>query len=314
MTTSEAEIMYDDTPIILKQKLPGHPIIYIALILSLLFTIRFLNLSLKYHLTKSEVESKHEINQGVEFDFTGMSGLNTARERLNSNMNTTSGFVNVVGYYDFLHHMVYLVYNHSAPKFIEIGRHTAFLKKGFTQIFLFPSDIIKTVRGKNVGTKYFGNSLLKDSFNELSNRLALHSNTAEGIQKEKGVSFILHPLIKSKYLKISYYIYCFLPLLIIIFLSLRFTNIFFLGYFIYLELFLLFDPKLLFASIPFGWLINLLKLEISNKMEWIISGSLLGVFTLLGIVGFFFIDEIKRVPWAKYFFMFFLMLPIFLRF
>lgn len=286
----------------------------IIFVLALLFAVRFLNHMLWWNVTKWEIKSS-QTGRSESFTFLGLANVEKAQKKLSYFSQTSIQEKTIVSYYDLVHPAVFIINNRGAKSFVNIGMLNVYPEPGITTLSFYPSEIIKTKREKIPATAfYFGHCLFPKLFGALATHI---SDGGAG----KGISFIFNPVEDSKYLKIPYMIYFFLPLLIIILLGAHYPK-FIISFFYYVGLFLLFDFKRVFFSIPFSWLTNLLGLEVSHIVSAIISALMLIVFIVAGFAGIFY--KRRRDPldysgyyltyWGKGLVIFFILLPLVLRF
>lgn len=308
-----AETLYDES-----QYKPQVSIVRIILVilfvLVLLFAARFLNHMLWWNITKWELKNS-KTARIEDFIFNGFSKYEKAHKKLLDFSKTHIKDKAVVSYFDLVHPTVFIINNRGTKSFVNIGLMNIYPGPGITILFFHPTEIIET-RRENAAVKasYYGTSLFPVFFNTLAKKI---SKGEEG----RGISFILNPIEDAKYLKIPYMIYFFLPLLVIFVLGANFRR-FYISFFYYLGLFLLFDFKKVFFIAPFSWLTNLLGLDVSHTAAAIISALILTVFLVGGFWGIFY--KSKREPreaagfyltlWGRGLIIFFLLLPLVLRF
>lgn len=286
----------------------------IIFVLGLLFAVRFLNQMLWWNVTKWEIKSS-QTGRIESFNFLGLANIEKAQKKLSYFSQTSIQEKTIVSYFDLVHPAVFIINNKGAKSFVNIGMMNVYPEPGITTLSFYPSEIIETKRENSPAKAlYFGHCL----FPKLFETLAAHIS---GDGAGKGISFIFNPVEDSKYLKIPYMLYFFLPLLIIILLGAHYPK-FIISFFYYAGLFLLFDFKRVFFSVPFSWLTNLLGLEVSHLVSAIISALMLTVFIAAGFAGIFY--KRRRDPmdyrgyyltyWGRGLVIFFILLPLVLRF
>ena len=86
------------------------------------------------------------------------------------------------------------------------------------------------------------------------------------------------------------------------------------SFFYYLGLILFFDYKRAFITVPFSWLLNWMKVDIPETLAPVISALLAALFVFAGTLGLFFLKQLKGRATAKLWIVFFLLLPLCLRF
>ena len=218
----------------------------------------------------------------------------------------------ILSYYDILHPGIFLVYNRGPSTFLDLGRLLIQVAPGQSVITLYPTDIYRIQSETGHTATYFGYSLLSPFFENVAKR----SVTDPKQKKPSGTtaSFILKDLAKSKYLKIPYLIYFFIPLFFIVVIAISYDFSFLVALYYYVGLFILFDFKQVFVKVPFFWLFNHLNIQVSEMMASVISVFLLVLFLVFGTMGFSLWRKKENFLWMKRYVFFFLFLPIFLRF
>jgi hypothetical protein len=286
----------------------------IFFVLALLLAVCFLDHMLWWNAAKWELKSSRT-GRSEDFLFLGFSNYEKAQKKLSEFTGTHINDKTVVSYFDLTHRNVFIINNRGTKSFLNVGIMSVYPESGITTLLFHPSEIVET-RRENFSTKalYYGTSLFPQLFDATAKRI---SKGEEG----KGIGFIFNPINDTKYLKIPYMIYFFLPLLIIILLSANYRR-FAISFFYYGGLFLLFDFKRVLFIAPFSWLINLLGVNISHTAAAIISALMLTVFITTGFMGI--VYKHKREPventgyflpfWGRGLIVFFLLLPLVLRF
>ena len=260
----------------------------------------------------------------TNYNFLGFSGYNSARARLLSLANRQNKDVSIVAYYDFFHSTVFLLYSRSHKPMVNLGILNLLPDKGFVDCFFLPSEIInvRTNKDDTVSNQavYYGTSSFPAIYWNLASWISrdrIQIGEKAGTMPQR-ISFILNSNEKSDYLKIPYYIYFYFPLLLILILTSFYGKPFCLSFFYYLGLFLLFDYKKSFFTVPFSWLTDILGKNFSSSETAIIAGGLVSLFILVGLLGLFsFINKKRRLQltiWGKGLIFFFILLPLFLRF
>lgn len=281
------------------------------LILLILLAIRFVNLSLVWHLTRLELRN-NPMTEIKNYVFLGLSTREAARDRLIQFSGTHGSEVAVVSYYTFLNPLNFLISNPGSPLFIDIGRMAVLVNPGITWIQIFPEDVIEMEWNRLHQSAFFGSSiisLLFDGFKSLSRKSGpVKSNF------EPGISYVENLLETTKYLKISAMIYFVLPALLIFSLSSVYGKGFFTSFFYYVGLFFLFDFKRVFVTVPFFWLFRLINGDISSGISVVIAFCFLVVFLILGLIGISNLKNTAEHRWAGRLIFIFVALPLFIRF
>ncbi|MCP5104737.1 MAG: hypothetical protein GY950_15235 [bacterium] len=310
-SNSDGRTLYEPSRDLLKEPVSKILLVILA-ILVMLTVFRFINLTISWNMTRLELKS-NPLTRTNSFHFLGLSGNDTAQKKLQNMLDLQIREVTVVSYFDLFHPAVFLMHSRSKKPIVNVGIMSVYPEKGFTGVYFHPTEILET-RRKETGSQavYFGNSLFPALYKVLANRLS--DNGGGG-----GIAFIMPPIEDANYLKIPYYAAFFLPLMAILILAAYYGRIFYISFFYYLGLFLLFDFKKALFTVPFSWLIDLLGLNISPAISAIISAALVSIFVLGGFIGIFHNrkQELGASPltlWGKGLILFFLLLPIFLRF
>ena len=310
---SPGRTLYDES--VYKEK--GSLLKIIAAILMvplLLITFRFLNQILWWNVSKLEIKSYK--TAGIEdFSFLGFSSFKKAQKKISQISQASIKDKIVVSYFDMIHQNVFIVNNRGTRRFMNLGLMNFYAEAGTTTVFFHPTEIIE-IRRENVPGKAFfsGISLFSQLFKTMAKKISDEKN-------ESRMSFILNPIENSKYLKIPYMVYFFLPLLIIIMLGTGHRK-FFISFFYYIGIFLLFDFKRIFFIAPFSWLTDIVGIDVSRTAAVIISAIILTLFIVGGFWGIFSKHKKKSMEHVDYYFsiwnkgiiVFFLLLPLALRF
>lgn len=313
--------MYDASKYAMKSSLLKFLLITFVL-LALLAAVRMLNLTLLWNTTKLELIN-NPLTQVDNFKFLGLSGYGHAQEKLTNSL-TLHKKLTIVSYFDLLHQSVFLIHCNETNSFVNLGVASIYLQPGTTTVSFYPMEIIETKRdGEASRAIYFGDSLFPSLYDKAANYISGtgggENPSDSGKQMKRRISFILNEMEGSSYLKISYYVYFYLPLLVILTLAGRYGRTFYISFIYYLELFLLFDFKRILFTIPFSWLINLLGVKISQTAAAIAAAVVLIPFVIGIFAGILhnrkeYPTQQVLTPWSKSFIIFFILLPLFLRF
>ncbi|MCX6578658.1 MAG: hypothetical protein NT166_00570 [Candidatus Aminicenantes bacterium] len=292
------------------------------LILLMLAAARFINLTICWNAVKLELQGNQSISL-ANYRFLGLSEYETARGRLTGLVNSQIREVTVVSYYDFFHPAVFLIHSRSKNPLVNVGIMNVLPGKGFVDYFFHPTEILE-VRTDKVANRavYYGSAIFPAIYWNIARRL---SN--EGVGEKAGasaqpLSFIVNRVEDADYLKIPYYVYFYLPLLLILILTAFYGKAFCISFFYYLGLFLLLDFKKALFTIPFSWLSSLLGVNISPTVAAVISVGLAVLFFFGGLSGIVYVinkrkenlGNIQLTIWGKGLIVFFILLPLFLRF
>lgn len=302
----------------------GKVLMVSLIILLMLVAAHFINLTICWNAAKLELTGNTMIPL-TNYKFLGLSDYETARERLTGLVNSQIREFTVVSYYDLFHSVVFLVHSRSKNPLVNVGIMNVLPGKGFVDYFFHPTEIIE-VRSNEISRQavYYGSSIFSPIYWNIASRL---SGQGEGVGEKAGasaqpISFIINRVEDADYLKIPYYVYFYFPLLLILILTAFYGKPFCITFFYYLGLFLLFDFRKVLFTIPFSWLINLLGLNISPTMAAVIAVGLAILFILGGLSGIVYVinkrkeqmGNIQLTIWGKGLIVFFILLPLFLRF
>lgn len=293
------------------------------LILLMLVAARFINLTIWWNMTKLELQSNSALPM-KNYNFLGFSGYKSAKEQLINLANRQIREVSIVSYYDFFHSAVFLLHSRSTNPLVNLGIMNVLPGKGFIDCFFLPSEIMKMRTNKDGiitdQAVYYGASPFPVLYGNLAGHISGEgTRIGEGTgKKPQPISFILSSNEKANYFKIPYYIYFYLPLLLILILISFYGKPFCLAFCYYLGLFLLFDYKKVFFTLPFSWLIDILGKNFSSSETALIPGGFVILFSIVSLIGLFsFINKKRRLQlttWGKGLIFFFILLPLFVRF
>ena len=127
------------------------------------------------------------------------------------------------------------------------------------------------------------------------------------------ISYVIEPLEKMKYLRWSYLLYFYLPLILIVWLSSVYGRGFWAAFLYYLGLFLFFDFKQALATVPFFWFLSFINVELSSGAALVLSLTVLCVSIGLALSGFVHWRKLEKESWAKPLAVLFVLLPVFMR-
>jgi len=293
-----------------KKRFTGNVLFIIALVLVLLIIARFANLTIQYHLNKLELKSS-SLCKNTDLIFLGFSGYEKAEKRLLQLDFTHTKKIKLVCFYNFFHPAVFFINNRDMLCFVDLGKLVVYVNPDFSVITFYQFDIIKRKEKGTEIIQYFGNSLLSPIFRSLFEIFGYNLNIEK--KSKKGVSYIIKSIEKSKYIKIQYLIYFYVPLFLIVLLAFSYSNAIFIAFFYYIEVFFLFNLKEAFIG-PFLWLLNFLNIQASDIVVIIGACSLCLISLITGIFGLFNWKNIQNQSFERGFILFMLLLPIFIRF
>jgi hypothetical protein len=285
--------------------------IYLFILLFfLLFAFRFLNLGLWWTVNRLEL-THNSLSQDVNYTFLNLSNHNAAQVHLRSKAQdkTKAEKKLVVAYFNFLHPMILLVHNPHKPLYsVDLGRVISPVGQGSHLFTLSLTDVIRKTDSLKSRSQYFGSSLLGKMFMSTPEQVTTSKTSTQEL------SYTLKSLEKTTYLKIPYLIYFFIPLIIIIVLASFYSRAILTAYFYFPLLFLLFDFKVLFFRVPFSWFLKDRPDSFFMSLETGIALGIVLIFTALGFTGLLGWKQRRDKFKETLFVLFFLFLPLILRF
>ena len=300
----EIPSMYDEKKF-KRTRLQVNKLHLFGILLILLMIFRFLNLFMWWVVNKSELIHK-PADKHVNYAFLGFSNYKSANQkRLQLAQKQPAGTTaptTVVSYFNLLHPGIFLIQNNERLSPVDLGKVIVTAEPGFSTFKLYLSDIIEKKENHNIYSTRFKTSIL-------SKVLFSKDQTSR-----REISFLLKSPEKSKYLKIPYLVYFYIPLLMIIILSYSYTGAVLTSFFYYPILFLLFDFRDLFFTVPFQWLTQSLSIKVPGSLEDAAAVFVVFMFTLLGIIGLSKWKKRRDIFNERLMVLFFLFLPLFLRF
>lgn len=277
----------------------------------LLIVIRFGNIILCYHINKLQLK-RDPATRIENYKFFGLSNYKKVKKEFLILTGLQPKKTFIACYYDMSHPLVFLINKNDNVLFNDLGPLFINLKPGLTEITFYRFDFLKMKQNETIKIKYFGHSILKSTFKNISKILIKDLNKDKKISQK--ISYVAKRLERSKYLRIPYFLYFYIPLVLILLLSSQFSHASFVGFFYYIEAFILFDVKAFFAIGPFFWITKLINIKISSTSAWIVSITLIAAFSVLVIKGLLNLKNVEYNSWEKFFILFFILLPISLRF
>ncbi len=268
------------------------------LILFSLLIVRFLNLYLHWTAIRLELQSR-PVSLGVNYRFLGFSSDNRAQLSLASLVQ--SGSLRVSAYYNLWQPALFFVHNGGASAFVDCGRVLVRVGPGFSRIGLGLDDRITLEQRGEHRHRYFGQAPLSPLLRLLA-------------ADQPPPSYLLRSPANSDYLRLPYLVYFFLPLVLILLLSVQYGGAIFPAFFYYAGFHLLFDFPTALARVPLAPLFNLLNWEPPLWLWYTLAGLIVLLFLILGILGIPARRKAEYNPLRDRMILFFLLLPLFLRF
>lgn len=300
----------------------GKVLLVSLLILLMLVAARFINLTICWNAVKLELQGNPSIPL-MNYRFLGLSDYETAQGKLTGLVNSQIREFTVVSYYDLFHPAVFLIHSRSKTPLVNVGIMNVLPGKGFVDYFFHPTEILEARSNEtNRQAVYYGSAIFPAIYWNIARRLSGQEVGEEAGTKSRPISFIINPVEDADYLKIPYYVYFYFPLLLILILTAFYGKPFCISFFYYIGLLLLFDFRRVLFTIPFSWFINLLGLNISPTMAAVIAVAWAILFFFGGLSGIVYVinkrkenlGTIQLTIWGKGLIVFFILLPLFLRF
>lgn len=285
----------------------------VPIFLMALLMIRFMDFTLFYNFVKKDLEETPGLmKKNFHYAFIGFSSFNNAEKTLMRIMNKTSEGGAIIGYYDLIHPVVFLVYNKTDTKMEPILWELRFnaIQKGLTEIYSYKFEFSKVVhQGKS---EFYMTCILGTPFSSYGNR---------ELKNDSDLAGYTHALIHSpcfglnimKKLKDIYIYYFYAPFIIILLLHFIFGRSILLSFLYFGEMVLLFPVKY-FALYPLERLLSLLGFQGDSIPGLCFMSLLLITVIILIIMGFREKKKVRLKPVIKFIILFFLLLPILLRF
>jgi hypothetical protein len=286
-------------------------ILFTLVLVAILLALHFLNLFLQWTVIRQEL-AHGPVFMSPEYTFLGLSLFSRKEIAAVGYFKNSSQPTRVFGFFDLFHPAIFAVWNKNDLAFIDFGPAVIAVPSGFSRIAFYPAAAFLLEHENRATLKYFGaapgGSLW---FGFLSKKLGASS---PALQKTLPVSFVVKELEKSRYLKIPYLIYFYLPLLMIVLAAIRFGPAMLLAMAYYAELFFLFDYRTMFVAIPFDPLFKVLNWEIGEGQLELAAGLLTAIFLLCAAYGLWRWKKNNTSGLEKGIVLFFVLLPFFLFF
>jgi hypothetical protein len=286
-------------------------IFFILLLVVFLLAIHFLNLFLQWTVIRLEL-AHGPVFRSPAYSFLGFSLFNQKEIAAIRYFENSSQLTRIFGFFDFFHPAIFAIWHKHEMAFIDLGPIVMAVPAGFSRISFFPGSVFFIDHENKSALKYFGASpggVLWHWF------LAKKFNASKAAsRKPLTVSFVIKELEKSRYLKIPYLIYFYFPLLMIIFLALRYGSLLLMAFFYYAEIFFLFDYRKMFVTIPFDWIFKLFNWEITDGLIEMTAAIMVAFFVLCAVFGLWHWKKNNMSGREKRIILFFILLPFFLFF
>lgn len=292
-----------------KKSRPAFPRIpaFFPLLLVLLLLCHFFNLFLQWTVIRQELAHGPSF-RSPEYTFLGFSPLNKkgiAAVRLLPNA-APGG--RVFGFFDPIHPAVFLVWNNGPEEdFFDLGPVIVAVPAGASRVTFFPGSVFLLQQGERRTARYYGDAIGGRAWYDfLSRKIAgseKRGNRSPG-------SFVVKEQEQSRFLKIPYLIYFFLPLLLIVILVATSGAGMAAAFFYYAGMFFLFDFKKLFVAVPLAWIFNAMGVELSDLWIKALAAALALLFLAAGVYGLMSWKNREMPPSGKWIVLFFILLPL----
>lgn len=305
--TTPASTLYEKR----KPRKTRKTIYFFLAILALLLVVHFLNIFMHWTVVRLELAQAPVFNS-PEYSFFGFSLLNQDKISTVHYFKNSSKPARVFVYFDLLHPAVFAVWNKEDMAFIDLGPILLSLPAGFTRVSLFPGPGFFIEHENKISLKShsasYGGAWW---YRFLAGRLR---TSKTNLGELRNVSFVVKELEISRYLKIPYLLYFYLPLVLIIFFAVRHGAVFLTAFFYFVEMFFLFDFRGMFVTVPFDWFFKLVHWEISVGQVELAATALGAFFFLCAVFGLWHWKKNKLTWLDKGIILFFILLPFFLFF
>jgi len=286
-------------------------LIFILVLAVFLLAMHFLNLFLQWTVIRLELASGPVYKSPV-YSFHGFSLFSQKEIAAIRYFKNSSQPTRVFSYFDFYSPAIFAIWNKNEMAFIDLGPIVMAVPSGFSRVSFSPSSVILVDHEHKLTVKYFGASPAGAFwYGFLAKK---HDASKPAASKPLAVSFVIKELEKSRYLKIPYLIYFYLPLVTIVFLAIQYSSIFLMAFFYYLEMFFLFDYRKMFVTIPFDWLFKFLNWEISAALIEVLAALVITVFVIGAVFGLWHWKKNAVSALEKGIILWFVLLPFFLFF
>ena len=284
------------------------PLLAVLVFILVLLTIRILNLGLWWLTNRLEIEHNTGLSN-TQYTFVGFSSEAGAKRELEKLRDFGKGDSVAVSYFDVFTPIGFMVHNRKqGAEMIDMGRLLLYTCPGSSATkFWFHGAVTQDCAGK-VSEKYYEPFLAQQLIRLGADKL--RDSTASG----PALSFVQKPVAKSEYLRVPYLIYFYFPLVLLILLSLHFGGGMLTGFFYFVELFFLFDYRQVLAEAPFAWVKSITGGEFGMSAATIVAVVVAVSALILFVSGLYRWKTLREHPVARLWVLFFLLLPLVLRF
>jgi hypothetical protein len=281
-------------------------VFFFLLLVAVLLAVHFLNLFLQWTMIRMELAAG-PVFESPAYSFLGFSSFNQKEIAAIRYFENSSLVTRVFGFFDFSHPAIFAIWNKKDMAFIDLGPVVMAVPAGFSRVSFFPGSVFLLQQGKKTAVKYYGDAIAGRAWHVFLTKKYHSPKNNEG---QLPASFVVKAPETSRYLKIPYLIYFFLPLLLIGIAVIRFGLGMFAAFLYYVEMFFLFDYQNLFVKIPFGWILHLLNFKIAEASSQFIAAALAIVFVACAVFGFWHWGKREISPWPRRILLLFVLLPL----
>lgn len=276
--------------------------IFILLLLTALGLIRFGHLTMTWHMTRLELQKK-PISDG-EYRYIGLADDRKAAEELENLSIFGRHSIGIVAYYNLAQPAKFMIHNRAAAKMVDLGRMVIYACQGNSAVVFYASGLVSQKCPDGESAAYYEIPLLSPFIQVITGRRA----------DKPGPSFILKSLAQTGFLKIPYLLYFYVPLAVIVLLTMRFGLGFLMACFYYVEIFLLFDFRQALVEVPFSWALRGIGLQLTDGWAWGIAAGLMVLAVAGTVLGAANWRQFKSDKWGIWCLFLVLLLPLALRF
>ena len=286
-------------------------IVSILLLVVFLLAMHFLNLFLQWTVIRLEL-AHGPVFMSPEYTSLGFSLFNQKEIAAVRYFKNSFQPIRVFGFFDFFHPAIFAIWNKNEMAFIDLGPIVMAVPTGFSRVSFFPGSVFFADHENKAALRYFGASPGGSLWYGFLVKKLIDPRPAS--RAPLTVSFMVKELEKSRYLKIPYLIYFYLPLLMIVFLAIRYGSFLLIAFFYYAEIFFLFDYRKIFVTIPFDWIFKLFNWEITAGQVEVTATVMVVIFVLCAVFGLWHLKKSNISSREKKIILFFILLPLFLFF
>jgi hypothetical protein len=278
----------------------------LLLFLAALLLVHFLNIFLQWTVIRQEL-AHGPVFHSPEYTFLGFSLFNQEKIAAVKLLPNAAANGRIFAFFDLSHPVVFLVWNNSRGEdFFDMGPVIVAVPAGASGISIFPSQVFSLQHGQRAVVKNFGGSILGRAWTRI---LSQRISKVDGENDGTFGSFVFKQAEKSRYLKIPYLLYFYLPLVLILLLIGSSGPAMAAAFFYNVEMFFLFDFQKLFVTVPLAWLFRALKIDLPDSWATILAvffAVLFLAFSIFGLWRWKNADIPRRHKWAV---LFFILLP-----